>query len=156
MGNTTLDHTMNYTYLGLQITASRNFCTAVNALNDKARRALCAIKQKFYNIKYPNQNLCKMFDSVIRPIALYGSEVWGPLSHQNYNRWEKHPIETLHAEFCRNILYIQRKSPTNVCRAELGRLTLIIDTQKRALNFLMHLRSSPPDSLQFKALERVP
>ena len=27
--------------------------------------------------------------------------------------------ETLHAEFCKNILSVQRRTPNNVCRAEL-------------------------------------
>ncbi len=44
---------------------------AVNALKDNAWRALYAIQKK-------------CFDSVIQPIALYGSEVWGPLSDQSY------------------------------------------------------------------------
>ena len=64
--------------------------------------------------------------SVIQPIALYGSEVWGSLSQQNYSKWDKHPIETLHVEFCRNILKTQRKTPNNACRAELGHYPLMI------------------------------
>ena len=94
-----------------------------------------------------------MFDSVIAPIALYGSEVWGPLSTHNYTRWDKHPTESLHAEFCRNILKVQRKTPTNACRAELGRFPLIIPIQKRALKFWQHLKFSNPNSLQYKALK---
>ena len=69
---------LNYDYLGLKISTSGNFGLAVNALKEKARRAFYAIKRKFYKII---QIWCKIFDSVILPIAVYGSEVWGPLSH---------------------------------------------------------------------------
>ncbi|KAI4885658.1 hypothetical protein NFI96_003646 [Prochilodus magdalenae] len=153
LGRTALEHTMQYTYLGLVITASGSFSKAVNALKEKARRALYAIRRKFHNIDIPIPIWCKIFDSVIQPIALYGSEVWGPLSQHSYTRWDKHPTEVLHAEFCRLILKVQRKTPTNACRAELGRFPLLIHIQKRALKFWMHLKTSPRETLHCKALQ---
>ncbi len=45
---------------------------AVNALKDKARRALYAIKKKIKNIEIPLTIWCKIFDSVIQPIARFG------------------------------------------------------------------------------------
>ncbi len=153
LGSTALEHTMQYTYLGLIITASGNFSVAVNALKDKARRALYAIKKKFQNIEIPLTIWCKIFDSVIQPIALYGSEVWGPLSDQSYTRWDRHPTEALHTEFCKMILKLQRKTPNNACRVELGRFPLIINMHKRSLKFWMHLKSSPTESLHLKALQ---
>jgi hypothetical protein len=76
---------------------------AVNALKEKACRALYAIKSKFYNINIQISIWCKLFDSIIKPITLYGSEDWGPLSAHGYTTWDKHPREALHAEFCRSI-----------------------------------------------------
>lgn len=46
------------------------------------------------------------------------------LNEVDYSKWDKHPIKSLHAEFCRNILRVQRRSPTNACQAELGRCPL--------------------------------
>ena len=43
-----LEHTKNYTYLGLNISATGNFHKAVNDLRDKARRAFYAIKRKIH------------------------------------------------------------------------------------------------------------
>jgi hypothetical protein len=40
-----LEHTKNYTYIGLNIRATGNFHKAVNDLRDKARRALYDIKR---------------------------------------------------------------------------------------------------------------
>jgi len=65
----------------------------VNALKEKARRALYAIKRTFYNIQIPIKIWCKIFDDVIEPIALCGSDVWGPLGHHGDTRWDKHPTE---------------------------------------------------------------
>ena len=41
-------------------------------------------------------------ESDIEPIALYGCKVWGLLTNQEFPKWDKHQIETLHAEFCKN------------------------------------------------------
>ena len=83
---------------------------------------------------------------------LYGSEVWSPVSQQDYIKWDKHPVETLHAEFCKNILQVEQKTPNHACRAELGCYPLLTSMQKRALQFWMHRNRSEPDSLQYKAL----
>ena len=83
---------------GLDINASGSFSMAVNALKEKACRALYAIESQFYNINIPISNWCKLLNSIIQPIALYGSEVWGPLSAHDYTTWDEHPIE-LNSEF---------------------------------------------------------
>ena len=131
-----LEHTKNYTYLGLNISATGNFHKAVNDLRDKARRDFYAIKR---NIHFNIPIRIWLLESVIEPIALYCCEVWGPLTNQDFTKWDKHQIETLHAEFCKNILCVQRKTPNNACRAELGRYPLIIKIQKKAVKFYNHL-----------------
>ena len=85
-------------------------------------------------------------------MALYGCEVWGPLTNQDFTKWDKHQIETLHAEFCKNILRVQRKTPNNACRAELGRYPLIIKIQKRAIKFYNHLKGSDSQTFHNKAI----
>ena len=89
----------------------------MNDLRDKARREFYAIKR---NIKFniPIRIWLKILESVIEPIDLYGCEVRGPLTNQDFTKWDKHQIETLHVEFCKNILRVQRRTPNNACRAE--------------------------------------
>ncbi len=50
-------------------------------LRDKARRAFYAIKRQC-PIEIPIRIWLKIVESVIEPIALYDSEVWGPLTTQ--------------------------------------------------------------------------
>ena len=83
LGNKTIEHTMCYTYLGLQMTASGSFRLAVNALKEKACRAFFAIKQHVHKI---------------------------------------------------------------------GRFPLTLEIPKRSLTFYTHLKSSPEETLQSKAL----
>ncbi len=91
---------------------------------------------------------------MIQPIALYGSEVWGPLSDQSYTRCDRHPTEALHTEFCKIILKLQRKHTNNAMQ---GRIRPIpIDYYiciKDPSNSGCILQSSPTESLHFKALQ---
>ena len=96
--------------------------------------------KKQMQLEIPIKIWLKRIEYVIEPIALYGSEVWGPLAKQDFIKWDKHPNETLHAEFCKILLHVQRKTTNNVCRAELGQYPLIIKTQKRAIKFWKHLK----------------
>ena len=125
---------------------------AVNDLREKARRAFYIIR-KSVKINIPIRIWLKIFKSVIEPIALYGSEVWGPLANQEFSNWDKHPIETIHTEFCKYILKTQRKTPNNACRAELGQFPLLINIQKRAFKFHKHLQNSDPNSYHHQALK---
>ena len=86
-------------------------------------------------------------NSIIEPIMLYGSEVWGPLTSQDLPKWEKHLLEALHADT------VHRHTANNACRAELGQYPLIIKIQRRAIKFYKHLQSSDPHSYQYKALQ---
>merc|ERR1712168_255401 len=115
-----------------------NFNLAVNELRDKGRRAFYAIKRSS-NINLPVRVWLKIFQSIIEPIILYGSEVWGPLVNQDFEKWDKHPIEILHAEICKSILRVHRSTPNNGSRAELGQFPLLIRIQKRAIKFYNHL-----------------
>ena len=151
LNTTALEHTKNYTYLGLNISSTGNFNKAVNDLREKARRAFYAIKRNI-KLEIPIKTWLKILDAVIEPISLYGCEIWGPLANQEPGKWDKHQAETLHAELCKSILRTQRKTTNNACRAELGRYPLIIKIKKRALKFYDHLKESSPDTLHNIAL----
>ena len=70
--------TKNYMYLGLS-----NFKKDVNNLRDKARRAFYTIKRNI-KLNIPIRIWLKILKSDIEHIALYGCEVWGPLTNQEF------------------------------------------------------------------------
>ncbi len=121
---------------------------------EKAHRVFYGIKRQC-PIEIPIRIWLKILESVIEPIELYGSEVWGPLTNpsQDLTKWEKHPIETLHAELCKNILHVHQHTTNTACRAELGKYPIIIKIQKRAIQFWKHLKLSDPQSYHYKALQ---
>ena len=111
-------------------------------MRDKARSAFYSIKR---NIQHP-----KIVKSVKEPISLSGGEVWGPLSNNEFTKWDKYPIEIVH-EFCKTVLQVQRKPPDDACRSELGQCPLLIEIEKRAIKFYNHLKTSDPKTFHHTA-----
>jgi len=109
LDTTKLQHTKNYTYLGLNIAYTGNLNMAVKDLRDKARRAFYAIKRTI-KIYIPIEIWLKIFQFVLEPIILYGSEIWGPKLNNDFDKWEKNN-QSFHSEFCKSIPQVQRKTP---------------------------------------------
>ncbi len=151
IGETILNHVTCYNYLGLTISASGQFNTAIKDLTDKARRAFYSIRRPLIKFNPPIKLWIKIFHSIIKPILLYGCEIWGLKFKLNYESWDKNPVEIFHLEFCKNILGIHRNAPNLGCRAELGRFPLLSEIQKRAAKFWFHLSDTPTDSYHHSA-----
>ncbi len=100
IGETILNHVTCYNYLGLMISASGQFNTAIKDLTDKARRASYSIRRSLIKFNPPIKLWIKIFDSIIKLILLYGCEIWSLKFKLNYESWDKNPVEIFHLEFC--------------------------------------------------------
>ena len=68
-----------------------------------------------------------LFDTLIAPILLYGSEEW---------RFENCDItEAYHFKFCKMMLHFKPSTPTVMVYGELGRFPMQIFNQSRMINF---------------------
>ena len=84
-----------------------------------------------------------LYDSLIRPICTYASEVWGSFikaKHQAFNvrsdkyeLFDKHCFEKLELKFCKAILGIHKKASNAAVRGELGRYPTLIYILKQVL-----------------------
>ena len=119
----------SYCYLGILFTISGNFKLACERLCDQASKAIFRLKQ--LDVKGNITVALKLFNCLIRPILLYGSEVWGPyyslgLSEENLiSKCDALPAEKIFIKFCRYLLGVRRNSPTQAVRGELGQLGLL-------------------------------
>ena len=57
-----------------------------------------------------------LFDKMIVPILLYGSEVWGIYGYKE--------IDKLHLKYCKRILSVKQQTPSCAVYGELGRFPL--------------------------------
>ncbi len=146
--NSKLEQCTSYTYLGILLTPNGTFKSAKRELVKKGKRAMFALKQNIniFNGASPRL-MTRLFDVLIKPILLYGSEVWGLMdlslqatSLDNLLTQDINPtIEKLHLRFCKQTLGIKLSSSNNATLAELGRYPLICSIIPHTTKYLFHI-----------------
>ena len=91
-GNMDLDQVEDYIYLGICFNRNGSFVKAKRLLHDKASKAMYSLMQKGRRLNLPTDVMLKLFDMCIKPILVYGCEVWG---YENVDILEK-----VHIKFC--------------------------------------------------------
>ena len=85
-------------------------------------RSFYAIKGKIGTLFKVDVNITLyLFDSLIKPILLYGSDFWGCLKLPKNN-----PIENLQMAFCKELIGVQKQTSNLGVLIELGRIPLTI------------------------------
>ena len=76
-GENKIDSTRQYKYLGFLITPSGEINSGLKDLKDRALRAFIKVKKKMGLLfqQFPLVSL-KLFDTLVRPLLLYGSDFW--------------------------------------------------------------------------------
>ena len=75
-GTDTIDIATSYSYLGLTLSPSGTYSLAKKQLFLKARKAIFSLKPLMHSSLSPKA-LLKLFSTCIKPIILYGCEIWG-------------------------------------------------------------------------------
>ena len=107
---------------------------------EKGRKAWFKIK-KTITLNNPCNLLKKLFDSLVVPIILYGSEVWGV---STYNKFRDSDLfEHLHLNVIKEILGLQCKTTNVACLEETNRTPLHLKIKLSAIKLLDHIVNSP-------------
>lgn len=120
-----------YTYLGVVFKYNGSFIETKKKLVDQSQKSLFCIYKLIRNEYIPIDILLKMFDSMIEPILLYGSEVWG---FENVKI-----IEQIHLKFCKRILKVRNSTPNFMVYGELCTFPLEIRIKLRMISFWVKL-----------------
>ena len=126
-----IEITDSYCYLGVLFTISGKFRLACERLCDQASKALFMLKQ--LDVRKNITVALKLFNSLIRPILFYGSEVWGPyyslgMSEDNLvSKCDTLPAEKMFIKFCKYLLGVRQNATNHAVRGELGQLGLLTE-----------------------------
>ena len=141
-----------YCYLGVLFTRTGSFKSASRALNDKASGAMFSIIRNLYKHRSVNINIMfNLFDKMVVPIALYGSEVWGinyiPANPNNNDFFgqcnlSKHITEILNYRYMKLLLGVPRKTSNWAVNTETGRYPTILKAIKAMIKYYFHLSES--------------
>ena len=93
----------NYCYLGVLFHYNGNITNAKNRLIVQSQKALYSVYYKIRNIKIPIDLQLKIFDALVAPVLLYGSEALGFEKNDN--------IEKVHLQFLKKKLGVRITSP---------------------------------------------
>jgi hypothetical protein len=138
-----------------------DFCLAIDQLLRKASRAYFSIRQEFnFQNNTSPKVILKLFDSMIQPILLYGSELWAlfgwkknTVFHiQKYLFNQKLKFENLHSRMCRNTLGVHRRATEVLVKAELGRYPLLSNIIKNSYTYWQHVLNSDKTTLLHSAM----
>ena len=82
-----------FNYLGILLTKTGNFKKAIITLTEKGTKTIYEIlkRGKFHNLSISCQ--LELFDKVVKPILVYGCELWG-LSNCDI-------MERVHLKYCK-------------------------------------------------------
>ena len=90
---------------------------------------------------------------MISPILTFNIEVWGAFVKSDFKSWDSSAIEKAHLKFCKRYLHVHNKASNIACGAELGKFPMIIDINKKILNYLDYLIGKDVDSMVKQALQ---
>jgi hypothetical protein len=127
IGNSIIDFTYDYEYLGCTLNYNGKFKKAIDERVSQAKRAMFNLLSKMYKMNLPIDITCHLFDSLVTPVLLYCCEVWG------YEKIDS--IENLHVKFCKIILKLNKSTANCMALGELGRLKLRSLVDKRIVSF---------------------
>ena len=92
-------------YLGFTISSKNcSFLRTLDDLSIKAKRVIYTLNSKTKISRFPIKLALMLFDVLIKPILLYGAEVWGPYTNFDYSKWEGSKIEMTHTQFLKRAI----------------------------------------------------
>ena len=153
-------------YLGIVFVPSGVFTEPQTQMAQKANRALSAIKRALLRDKdcaLQPKTALRVFDIYVKPILLYGCQIWGPssLRKMSVNNGDPHVsnlsdlnvTEAIHTtQFCKYILGVYENTSNVAVRCELGRIPMEYDIKLAIAKYWHRLTLLPEEHILNQAL----
>jgi hypothetical protein len=153
LGTKTIEAVKTYKYLGVIISNTGNFNKNSEILQFKALKAWFKCRSILYSNKVNNVELyLHLFDKLVKPVLLYGVEIWGSafagqiLKHCNKIN-DNLFFEKVHNKACKSILGANRNCNNLAARTELGRTPLYPYVWGSLFRYFSKLLNSDKQSL---------
>ena len=130
---------MNLFILGFFFSANGKFAKTKSRAIEQGRKAMFSILKKSRKLNLPVDILLQLFDSMVAPILLYGSEVWG------YE--DNSIIESLYLSFYKMILKVKKSTPSCILYGELGRYPVDVFIKSRMIGFWKRIVCGKKDKI---------
>ena len=134
-----IEEVENYKYLGnifrsLGRVTEDVFRDTYPYLCGQGRRAIFSIRQRLRNIHpVPPTVMFKLYDMLVKPILIYGSDVWG------YSKQGQAQVDKIMLHYCRCVLNVKASTSNIITFGECGILPPSVYTQISVLCFMNRL-----------------
>lgn len=125
--NKELEIVKSFNYLGIILNRTGNFNLAIKAQADKGTKAMYEVLKLSNAHNLSISCTFDLFDKMVKPILLYGSELWG---FKN-----SYILEKVHLKFCKLVLKLKSSTPNCFIYGELGRFPLLLDIKGRMISY---------------------
>jgi hypothetical protein len=147
-----IENVRSYTYLGITFSVSGAFTEAKpQHLYKKGLKAYFKLIQSFDGHKPNIKTLIHIFDHTVKPVLMYGSEIWGyfhgfRLSSKDnvcfIKLFNSFPLENIHKTFCKYVLEVNKRTTNIGVMGELGRYPLMLEVLLNMLSYYVRLLNS--------------
>ena len=144
-----VDNVEDYNYLGCLFhhkpSKSKKF--QIDAMLDSARKALFKVYKylKPFGQRLPTV-ACHLFDTLVKPVIEYGSEVWSPGTNLN-------EIDLFERKFLKNILGVREQTINIAVYGEFGRIPISYKIKEKAIKYFLRIHSNPVSPIISQAME---
>jgi hypothetical protein len=123
-----------FSYLGVVFNYNNKFNKTAKKLYDQASKAMYSLLRKSRVSGLPIDTQIELFDSVVAPIILYNSEVWGTNNLAIVNK--------LQIKYYKLVLGANISTPTVMVLGDLGKCPLELNVKQRMLMYWFKLVTS--------------
>ena len=136
-----------YKYLGILFTKNGLFTLAKEHIAEQANKAMFALLNRINDLDLPYDLQLDVFNRTVKPILLYGSEIWG------FGNCKI--IERVHLRFIKYIFKLKKSTPSHMIYGELGIFPIITEIQARIISFWGKLIENSPTPKLSSALYNI-
>ena len=155
-----------FSYLGIAFSTSGSFSNAIQTLKDKANKAMYPLVDTVFKFSLGVPTSMNLFEKLIQPIVLYGSEIWGALSHHQLSSISKDPnllckylldspTEKPKLRFSKLILGLKRNTSTLAVYGDLGAIPSTLNSILRVIKFWHRIAQLDDNTLVKKAFLEI-
>jgi exonuclease III len=153
-----------YKYLGTLLTSGGQFTKTCEDLYKRGLKAFFKLRKYIARSNIKCSTYMHLFETVVKPVLMYGSEVWGPCIAKVKKLkadaesgveecFQDLPIEKLHTLLCRTILGVNARTTKMALYSETGRYPLYIDAITTAVKYLKRIEAGDCSTLLNESLK---
>jgi hypothetical protein len=130
-GEDSLDSVLSYKYLGLLLNVDGSFTNAKEDLNKRGMKSMFKLTSMFKDVKPNFLTSMHLFDHIVKPVLLYGADVWGVQINRSkdfFKVMSNDILDKCHMSFLRYVLGVSKRTPKLGLYGDTGRYSFYIDS----------------------------